>query len=73
MKQILLTLLCAAALFGQEMVSRVVQIRHVRFDNSLATLGVLAPDTKAVVRGEGRPVQWRSSGVRRPHQGLGDP
>jgi hypothetical protein len=42
MKRILLTLLCTAALFGQEVVSRVVQLKYVHPDNTQAVLDILA-------------------------------
>ena len=42
MKRLLLTLLCAAALFGQESVSRVVQLKNIHPDSVSAVLHVLS-------------------------------
>jgi len=49
MKSILLTLLCAAVLFGQESVSRIVKLKHVNPDSLFSVLGVLA----------GKQVRWQ--------------
>jgi hypothetical protein len=42
MKRLLLTMLCAAALFAQESVSRVIQLRHIHPDGTTAVLDTLA-------------------------------
>lgn len=42
MKRLLLTLLCAAALFGQDAVSRVVQLKYIQPQNTAAVLDILA-------------------------------
>lgn len=42
MKRLLLTLLCAVALFGQESVSRVVQLKNIHADSVSAVLHVLS-------------------------------
>jgi hypothetical protein len=49
MKSLLLTLLCAAVLFGQESVSRIVKLKHVNPDSLFSVLGVLA----------GKQVRWQ--------------
>lgn len=41
MKHLLLTLLCAAALFAQDSVSRIVQLKHISPESSFAVLNVL--------------------------------
>lgn len=53
MKRLLLTLLCAAALFGQEQVSRVVQLKHIHPDGTHAVLDILAAGK----------VRWRTDTV----------
>ena len=42
MKRLLITLLCAAALFAQEQVSRVVQLRHIPIGSVQAVLSILS-------------------------------
>jgi hypothetical protein len=49
MKSLLLTLLCAAALFAQESVSRIVKLKHVNPDSLFSVLNVLA----------GKQVRWQ--------------
>ena len=55
MKSLLLTLLCAAALFAQESVSRIVKLKHVNPDSLFSVLSVLA----------GKQVRWQQDAKMR--------